>query len=82
MLELGISQAQSQFTKLLTQTVLVVDKKAHVKKAVIIPYEEYKQLLYKSKSKDEVREGVFNQFIGVLDNGFSSDDEKYNRIIA
>jgi hypothetical protein len=82
MLELGISQAQSQFTKLLTQTVLVVDKKAHVKKAVIIPYEEYEQLLHKSIPKDEVREGVYNQFVGILDNNSSTDDEKYNRIIA
>ena len=82
MLELGISQAQSQFTKLLTQTVLVVDKKAHVKKAVIIPYEDYEQLIHKSTSKDELREGVFSQFIGVLESDFSSDDEKYNRIIA
>lgn len=31
MLELGISQAQAQFTKLLTQTVFIVDKKAHQK---------------------------------------------------
>lgn len=80
MLELGISQAQ--FTKLLTQTVLVVDKKAYVKKAVIIPYAEYEQLLHKSISKDEIQEGVFNQFVRVLDDDFSSDDEKYNRITA
>lgn len=82
MLELGISQAQSQFTKLLTQAVLVVDKKAHIKKAVIIPYEEYKHLLHKSTLKDNLKEGVFSQFVGVLDNDFRSDDEKYNRIIA
>ena len=82
MLELGISQAQAQFTKLLAQTVLVIDKKAHVKKAVIIPYEEYEHLLHKSISKDKLKEGVFNQFVGILDNDFSTDDEKYNRIIA
>ena len=28
MLELGISQAQTQFTQILNQTVLIVDKKA------------------------------------------------------
>jgi hypothetical protein len=38
MLELGISQAQTQFTQLLNQTVLIIDKKAHNKKAVILPY--------------------------------------------
>ena len=41
MLELGISQAQTQFTQLLNQSVLIVDKKAHRKKAVILPYENY-----------------------------------------
>ena len=48
MLELGISQAQAQFTKLLTQTVFIVDKKARQKKAVILPYEEYERLLKSS----------------------------------
>lgn len=41
MLELGISQAQAQFTQLLNQTVLIVDKKVHHKKAVILPYDGY-----------------------------------------
>ena len=45
MLELGISQAQTQFTKLLNQTVVIVDKKSHIKKAVILPYEEYTQII-------------------------------------
>jgi len=30
MLELGISQAQTQFTQLLNQSVLIIDKKAHM----------------------------------------------------
>ena len=33
MLELGIAQAQAQFTKLLSQTVFIVDKKARQKKS-------------------------------------------------
>lgn len=81
MLELGISQAQAQFTKLLTQTVFIVDKKAHQKKAVIMPYEEYERLLKQSIRKENLEEGSFNKFVGILDNGFKTDDEKYEAIV-
>jgi len=81
MLELGISQAQAQFTKLLTQTVFIVDKKAHQKKAVIMPYEEYEKLLKQSIRKENLEEGSFNKFVGILDNKFISDDEKYKAIV-
>lgn len=80
MLELGISQAQAQFTKLLTQTVFIVDKKAHQKKAVILPYEEYERLLKQSIKKENLEEGSFNKFVGILDNKFKTDDEKYKAI--
>ncbi len=82
MLELGISQAQSQFTKLLNKTVIVVDKKSHKKKAVIIPYDEYLQIVKKNISQDKIQNGVFNQFAGILDNNMQIDDEKYNRILS
>ena len=82
MLELGISQAQAQFTQLLNQTVLIVDKKAHHKKAVILPYEEYKNLVSKIQKKEENLDGgVFSQFVGVLDNDFKTTDIKYNEIV-
>ena len=80
MLELGISQAQAQFTKLLTKTVFIVDKKAHQKKAVIMPYEEYEKLI-KNSIKKELEEGSFNKFVGILDNNFKIDDEKYEAIV-
>ncbi|QSZ42347.1 type II toxin-antitoxin system Phd/YefM family antitoxin [Sulfurimonas aquatica] len=67
MLELGISQVQNQFTKLLNQTVLIVDKKSHIKKAVI--------------SKKDLSEGAFNKFTGILNSDFKTDDEKYNRMV-
>ncbi len=74
MLELGISQAQAQgqaqFTKLLTQTVFIVDKKTHQKKAVIMPYEEYEKLIKNSIKKDSLEKGSFNKFVGILDNNF------------
>lgn len=31
--------------------------------------------------KDEIENGSFNSFIGVLDRAFSTDDQKYNKII-
>jgi len=80
MLELGISQAQSQFTQLLTQQVLIVDKKAHHKKAVILPYEEYKRLITKANG-DTADSSVFSKFVGILDNQYKTDDSKYNDII-
>jgi len=81
MLELGISQAQAQFTKILTQTVFIVDKKAHKKKAVIMPYEEYEKLVSQAATKESLENGSFNQFVGMLDKKFESDDIKYNEII-
>ena len=81
MLELGISQAQTQFTKLLTQTVIIIDKKAHQKKAVIMPYEEYVRLVAQSTTKETLENGSFNKFIGVLDDDFGTDDVKYQAIV-
>ena len=81
MLELGISQAQAQFTKLLTQTVFIVDKKAHQKKAVILPYDEYEKLIKQATSKESLKDGGFNKFVGMLDNSFKTNDTKYNEII-
>ena len=81
MLELGISQAQAQFTKLLSKTVFIIDKKAHKKKAVIMPYEEYERLIKQSTTKENLEKGSFNQFVGILDDTFETDDVKYNEIV-
>ncbi|WP_457602609.1 hypothetical protein [Nitratifractor sp.] len=81
MLELGISQAQAQFTKLLSQTVFIVDKRARKKKAVIMPYEEYEKLIRRAGVEKNLEEGPFNRFVGVLDDTFETDDPKYNRIV-
>ena len=81
MLELGISQAQSQFTKLLSKTAVIIDKKSNIKKAVMMPYEEYNRLIKLANQNKESNNGVFNQFIGTLDNDFKTDDEKYHRIV-
>lgn len=81
MLELGIAQAQAQFTKLLNQTTIIVDKKAHQKKAVIMPYEEYAKLLAQNMTKESLESGSFNQYVGVLDSDFETDDIRYKAII-
>jgi len=82
MLELGISQAQTQFTQLLTKTVLIVDKKAHHKKAVILPYAEYQKLLAEASANTKtLDEGVFSQFVGILDADYKTDDARYNAIV-
>ena len=81
MLELGISQAQSQFTKLLSKTAVIIDKKSNIKKAVMMPYKEYSRLLKLANQNKENDNGIFTQFIGTLDNNFKIDDEKYHRIV-
>ncbi len=81
MLELGISQAQTQFTKLLTQTVLIIDKKISQRKAVILPYDEYVDLVAKAATKENLQDGKFSKFAGILESDFESDDTKYNEIV-
>ncbi|CAA6810415.1 MAG: Unknown protein [uncultured Campylobacterales bacterium] len=81
MLEISISEAQAKLTKLLNKMVVIVDKKSNNKKAVILPYEEYSNLVSKAMDKTELQNGSFNKFIGLLSNSFETDDKKYNKII-
>ena len=76
MIELGIAQAQSQFTKILNKKVLIIDKKTAKKKAVLIPYEEYEKLL-----KNRSQKNSFDKFVGILDKDFETDDARYNEIV-
>lgn len=81
MLELGISQAQAQFTKILNQSTLILDKKTRQKKAVILPYEEYSKLVKQSATKESLKNGGFSKFVGVLSQDFQTDDAKYQEIV-
>ena len=81
MLELSISKAQLQLARLLTKRVIVMDDNSNIKKAVIIPYEEYSCLLKMASKNRDFNNGIFNKFVGRLDNKFRIDDSKYNRII-
>ena len=45
-----------------------------------MPYEEYEKLI-KNSIKKELEECSFNKFVGILDNNFKIDDEKYEAIV-
>ena len=81
MLELGISQAQMQFTKILTEQVTIVDKKNKTKKAVILPYDVYAELIEKALVREDYLDGSFSKFNGILFKGFKVNDNKYNDIL-
>ena len=81
MIELGIAQAQTQFTKILTEQVTIIDKKNKTKKAVILPYEVYTQLVKKALVREDYLKGSFSKFAGILSKDFKTDDTKYNDII-
>ena len=59
----------------------MVEKKEHKKKAVIMPYEKYEKIIKNSIKKDSLENGSFNKFVGILDNNFKIDDEKYEAIV-
>ena len=82
MLEIGVSQAQMQFTKLLDKIAVIVDKKTKIKKAVILPYDEYQKLIKNQKNDNSLKEkGIFDSFVGVLSDTFESEDERYKKIV-
>ena len=81
MIELGIAQAQTQFTRLLGKTVTIVDKKARKKRAVIMPYEAYRKLLQQARKNNKQKHGVFDPYVGVLDKDFETDDARYQAIV-
>ena len=81
MLELGISQAQTQFTKLLNKSVTIIDKKSKNKKAVILPYKQYESLMARANMNNSLDDGLFSKFTGILDDNFQTNDTKYNEII-
>ncbi len=81
MKELSVSQAQKQFTSLLSEVTTIVDKKSHRKKAVLIPYDLYEKLVDKKVNKSPKKKRALDEFVGLLSNDFETDDEKYNAII-
>ena len=78
MLSLSVSQAQRQFTSILSKATTIIDKKSNVKKAVILPYEMYEKLVSKSKKKEKID---LDKFRGILKGDFITDDARYNAIL-
>ena len=82
---LNISQAQKNFTKILNESILIIDEKKKEKKAVILPYKEYLKLISQCEGKGNLlavlSTGKFSKFKGILDKNFKTSDEKYNSIV-
>ena len=81
MLEVSVSEAQKQFSKIIQFPTVIIDKKKSSKKAVILPYDVYSELLNKSITKASLTTGGFADFVGVLDKDFKTNDKKYHQII-
>ena len=81
MLEVSVSEAQKQFSKIIKFPTVIIDKKKSSKKAVILPYDAYNELLNKSITKASLTTGGFADFVGVLDKDFKTNDKKYHQII-
>ena len=78
MLNLSVSQAQRQFTSILSEITTVIDKKSNVKKAVILPYDMYEKLIAKSIKSPKTD---MDDFVGLLSEKYETDDERYNEIL-
>jgi len=81
---MGISEVQNQFTKLLSKSVTIIDKKSHKKRAVILPYDVYEKLaLQQRKPKVFEKDDELDGFVGILEgaDNLNIDDERYKAII-
>ncbi len=84
MIEMGIAEVQSKFTKLLSTAITIVDKKSHKKKAVILPYEMYEKLARTQRKEKVFRDDAeLDAFLGLLEGADRLDveDERYKAII-
>lgn len=84
MIEMGISEVQNQFTKLLSKSVTIIDKKSHKKRAVILPYDVYAKLAREQrKTKVFEADEELDAFVGILEGAdkLNIDDERYKAIV-
>ena len=84
MIEISISEAQSQLTKILDQVTLIIDKKSHKKRAVLLPIDDYEKLIMRQK-KEKVfqRDDSIDKYLGILEGADSieTEDVRYKAII-
>lgn len=84
MIEMGIAEVQNKFTKLLSTPVIIVDKKSHKKKAVILPYDMYEKLARTQRREKVFRDDAeLDAFIGLLEgaDNLDTEDERYKNIM-
>ena len=83
MKELSVSQAQKQFTSLLSELEMttIIDKKSHVKKAVLMPYGLYEKLVAKKENLPPEEKTDLEQFVGLLSKDYETDDARYNAMM-
>jgi hypothetical protein len=84
MIEMGISEVQHKFTKLLSTAVTIVDKKSHKKRAVILPYEMYEKLARTQRKEKVFRDDAeLDAFLGLLEgvDTLKTEDERFKAIV-
>ena len=83
MKELSVSQAQKQFISLLSELEIttIIDKKSHIKKAVLMPYGLYEKLVSEKESLSSEEKTDLEQFVGLLSKDYETDDARYNAVI-
>lgn len=81
MLIVSVSEAQKQFSKIINKPTLIIDQKKSSKKAVILPYDVYQELLKQSITKASLATSGFADFVGVLNKDFKTKDKKYHQVI-
>jgi hypothetical protein len=81
MIEMRVGQAQLKLANILDKVVVLTDEKKQTKKAVILPYDLYKNMLSYHHKNITKNHDTFKKFVGILDNNYLTDDDKYLQII-
>jgi hypothetical protein len=84
MLQVGISEFQNQLTRLLDTEVMIVDKKSHKERAVLLPIDVYKKLdAFRRKASLQQPDPELETFGGILQGAKKpdTDDARYKAIM-
>ena len=84
MLQVGVSEFQNQLTRLLDTEVMIVDKKSHKERAVLLPIDVYKKLeAFRRKATLQQPDLELEAFGGILQGAkkLDTDDARYKAIM-
>jgi len=85
MIEMGVEEARGALPRLLGSTVVIVDDRGEIcKKAVLLPYEEYRLLLERAEgsgSSQEESVKSIRAFRGSLRSDMKVEESRYCRIV-